>query len=89
MNAWLPLHIIVLYFLQVNVNLSALFHALNDSSKLKCVMVNGLPFLQHFSSLLTTQIILQHLSDSPIPTHIHTLMAEAAMQGTHQEPCNY
>ena len=45
-------------------------------------MVNGLAFLLLFSRLLTTQsftitIALQYLQHSPI----HTLMAEAAMQG--------
>ena len=45
--------------------------------------INGLAFLHHFSSLLfqSAQSALQHLSYSSIHTHLHTVMAEAAMQG--------
>lgn len=34
-----------------------------------------------FSSLPTTQNALQHLLQSPSHSHIHTMMAYAAMQG--------
>ena len=45
------------------------------------IMVNGLSFLRHISSLLAAQSAFLHLSDWPIHKHIHTLMAEAAMRG--------
>ena len=37
-------------------------------------VVNGLAFIQRFSSLTTTQSTLQYLPHSPIHTHINTLM---------------
>ena len=40
---------------------------------------NRLAFFWYTSDLPTTQSTLQHLPHSPIHTHIHTLMAEAAM----------
>ena len=44
-----------------------------------CWMVNGFAFLPSIF-LLTTYRALQHLSQTPIHTDIHSLMAEAAMQ---------
>ena len=47
-------------------------------------LVNGLAFLECFSSLLTAQGALQHSSHSPIHTHIHTLTA-CNVPTAHQE----
>ena len=44
-------------------------------------MVNDLAVLLRFCSLLTAQSALQYIPHSPIHTHIHTLMANSAMQG--------